>query len=1834
MKRWIVALVAVAGILAPVGRQAFATLSAHFSVYAVDNVCHVEDEYDPYNPFGNTEPPDLIYYAVIANGSTNQIISSCSYCTSKNDTCGYWDLPNGAISANISNGTTARFYFGLFDQDNADADDSVGNHWVRPSTSMSSAAWVWNNDGAYPDYSPVCSDNNEYDDWNLTNNYRLYHRIWYQDDTNPTNVATPDFSDDSISNPTWDNDTTLNVSWAAASDPETGISGYTFDLYNKTTSSFLFYNASAPYGRSMSLCPSGCTNSFTPSHSYEYWLRIRATNGSYPKVNPTGSTESSYRTIQVDLINPRTSITNPTAGSWQRATFPASFTDTDSGAEIDTTACQYQVVSGTTTTRSWTARSYGGNVNLTVGSSSYCRNQGANTCTLSAKSEDLARRESSVASRSFSIDWSQDSITSFTVRTASGGSLIPAPPGWTSDRDPYLSYGINTTARYAPITGYSWAIGQDPDDIAESYLGSGDSYSYQTSANTLVTGLNSVRLRAIDAAGNCGPVTSRDIQVDYTSENPTNVRAFQNLGGEEFASSTWQNDTTPYLTWVAPSSTAPIIGYSYDAVTSGESRLDCSVDTTATNAPIGPLAQGVSTFRLTAIDAAQNCGSGVTFEIWVDSVADPIAGLTARTAPGGSVIPQSTWQPDDSPTMSWSAPSSTSPISGYSYAWNDSPDCLIDTNATSTSFTSVPNGANTFQVSAIDAAGNCGTPSAYNLYVDDEQDPIVDLVAYTEPGGSMILEGQWQKDNDPYLQWSVAAPISPILGYSVQFDGSADCTVDVTDPELTTPEDFFDDGQHSFHVRAIDAAGNCGPESSRTIWVRANAPVLTLQSVTPDPARAGVTLFLQVTSDNTLVEPPTVHISGGGDAVSMGESGLTYYYQYTVQGTEVDTGDPAGAAVTIAVIGEDLAGNPGSTEGSVVFDFNPPELVGPIQVNPPVATTSEPLDIVFESAEPLRSAPPPGVTVDGTTPADFIDEDEQLYTFGYTVSGGEGEGIVQLVASLTDVAGNTGAHLGTFELDLTPPEVTFLYPDHRVVLDLGQEIEIRWLTEDLHPDTVSIQLSTDSGGSFGTTIAQDVPDTGSYTWTVSGDETSLGRFRVIATDMAGLTGLDDSPYDFRIRQPVADHVVAVADDGVATVTQNEQITLSVVDALGDPVAGIFDLSLAVTGSALFVDTDLGGAIPGGNTLNGTTQTDGSAYILVTDEVAEIVEVVPTAPEMPATIGHIRASVRFVPSSADHMVALAEDGLADVDEEEVVTLVAVDAIGNPTVSDVDVRVAVDGLATITATTLLSAVGLGGQEVYGRLRADGTATVRVTDAVTELVTVSGHSDSLPSIEADEAAQVLFVQLSQVDPLQSTIEAIPDIVTANGEAASRIIVTPRNQAGLVIGAGLDVEVLAEFGDLEHTQTVDTGDGTYMNRLSSEECREEPVPIGARIEDVLIPEGASVRFTCLEVGSATLTAQPETIVADSETCAEILLEVFDDLSEPLPPGQAVFLYSSYGTLSELTEPAEGGYLSTLCSNLCADDPILVTAEVNGVSLSNLDPPVEIEVYVECLPVDPVASSLSASPTVVAADGQSASTITVRPIRLDGEEMGPGHLVSIEATLGTRTEPTDRGDGTYTSQLTSIDSGESAVTASVTGIPLEHGATVTFVPPTVPLSWLELVPTVLDLPVHAGDATRVQIELINRLGLDLSSVWISIRPEGGLTLTEEATFNETILPVTHLEEENLYRIELGDLSAATGDTHPLLVVTLQVPEQETLEGTGEASDEVNRDLQATFQAHRSSVVISLAKVVTLTLEDVQQPATDLPGEACSCTTVPAVPWLVLPGLLLIGLGWLRRRRG
>ncbi|HKI66572.1 MAG TPA: N,N-dimethylformamidase beta subunit family domain-containing protein, partial [Solirubrobacterales bacterium] len=326
-----------------------------------------------------------------------------------------------------------------------------------------------------------------------------------------------------------------------------------------------------------------------------------------------------------------------------------------------------------------------------------------------------------------------------------------------------------------------------------------------TPASPLADGSYTFRVRATDAAGN-QVVRTREFEVDATAPTTQIDLAPAALDNSATASFEFSGED-PGGSGVA----------SYQCKLDGASFAACSSGIELTE-----LAEGAHKFEVRAIDNAGNVdGSPAIHEWTVDSQApstqvdsQPPAfdnNATANFAfsgedPGGSGVASYQCRRDSADPEDWQP--CVSPLK----------------------YTSLAQGPHTFEVRAIDKAGNVdGAPATYGWTIDTKApETQIDLgpaalvssseasfeLSGADPEGSGVALYQCRRDSEDPEAWSA-------------------CTSPLSYTELA-------DGSHKFEVRAVDQAGNADGSPASYEWtVDTTPPALSIDSgpegLTVDP---------------------------------------------------------------------------------------------------------------------------------------------------------------------------------------------------------------------------------------------------------------------------------------------------------------------------------------------------------------------------------------------------------------------------------------------------------------------------------------------------------------------------------------------------------------------------------------------------------------------------------------------------------------------------------------------------------------------------------------------------------------------------------------------------------------------------------------------------------------------------------------------------------------------------------------------------------------------------------------------------------------------------------------
>ncbi|HEV8480014.1 MAG TPA: Calx-beta domain-containing protein, partial [Candidatus Eisenbacteria bacterium] len=117
----------------------------------------------------------------------------------------------------------------------------------------------------------------------------------------------------------------------------------------------------------------------------------------------------------------------------------------------------------------------------------------------------------------------------------------------------------------------------------------------------------------------------------------------------------------------------------------------------------------------------------------------------------------------------------------------------------------------------------------------------------------------------------------------------------------------------------------------------------------------------------------------------------------------------------------------------------------------------------------------------------------------------------------------TGTSTGTLldDDDVTPPTVAVLSPNGGETGGVGEPVDLQWnATDDVFVSAVDLEISRDGGATY-ETVANGVPNTGTYTWTSTGPSSTEMLLRVTAKDDPGHTSVDVSDAVWALSDAVA-----------------------------------------------------------------------------------------------------------------------------------------------------------------------------------------------------------------------------------------------------------------------------------------------------------------------------------------------------------------------------------------------------------------------------------------------------------------------------------------------------------------------------------------------------------------------------------------------------------------------------------------------------------------------------------------------------------------------------------------
>ena len=521
----------------------------------------------------------------------------------------------------------------------------------------------------------------------------------------------------------------------------------------------------------------------------------------------------------------------------------------------------------------------------------------------------------------------------------------------------------------------------------------GTNWSLQIPAGKeLVDGIYSVIATVTDVAGNASTdTTSNELTIDTVAPAVPTVNIQTT------------NDTTPIITGTAivplgETLTVTVNGVTY---TVGDGKLTLTGTNWSLQVPTGSeINNGTYEVVATVKDAAGNSSTDTTTkELIIDTVAPLIPVVFSQVTNNTKPVIKGT------ATVSLGDVFTVS-VSGVTYTSGDGKLTLTGTNWS----LQIPAGSELVDgiysvIAAVkDVAGNVSTDITSNELTIDTIPPVVPTVA-----------AQMTNDTTPIITGTATLATGEVLKVTVNgvtySVGDGKLTISGTSWSLQIPNGSeLADGVYSVTATVTDVAGNSSTDTTNN--------ELTIDNIAP----AVPTVIAQITNDTTPLIKGTVTVASG-EIFKVTVNGVTYTSgdgNLAVSGTSWSLQIPSGrelisATYSVTATLTDVAGNSSLdlTSNELIIDTIPPAI--PTVVSQ-VTDDTTPLirgTAVIGTGESLT------VTVNGVT---YTVGDGKLSLNGvnWSLQIADGnklsEAVYQVVATVTDSAGNSSTDITTNEL--------------------------------------------------------------------------------------------------------------------------------------------------------------------------------------------------------------------------------------------------------------------------------------------------------------------------------------------------------------------------------------------------------------------------------------------------------------------------------------------------------------------------------------------------------------------------------------------------------------------------------------------------------------------------------------------------------------------------------------------------------------------------------------------------------------------------------------------------
>ncbi len=201
---------------------------------------------------------------------------------------------------------------------------------------------------------------------------------------------------------------------------------------------------------------------------------------------------------------------------------------------------------------------------------------------------------------------------------------------------------------------------------------------------------------------------------------------------------------------------------------------------------------------------------------------------------------EAAWYLNNSPVFTWTVPSSTAPVIGYSYLLDQNPgttpDAVPDTPATTVSYSGLADGTWYFHVRAVDDPGNWGPAGHFAVHIDTATPQTPGQPTEESPDIDFDADGAFT------VYWSGVPNTGSGITYRLERDSGAGWTLVIT----TTATNYADSGTYAdgtlirYRVRAFNGVGLSSAWSPASDGVTIDsdvpaAPAWVREGVATDP---------------------------------------------------------------------------------------------------------------------------------------------------------------------------------------------------------------------------------------------------------------------------------------------------------------------------------------------------------------------------------------------------------------------------------------------------------------------------------------------------------------------------------------------------------------------------------------------------------------------------------------------------------------------------------------------------------------------------------------------------------------------------------------------------------------------------------------------------------------------------------------------------------------------------------------------------------------------------------------------------------------------------------------